>query len=422
MISQTLQIANLHPLVVHLPIGILIIGFLLELLYRNKPSDIANDIIQKVLFIGAISAIVSVGTGWLLGDNGGYDETLLFRHRWLSVVVTVLAVVLYFVKKSNLVFANSLYMPLYIVVLVLIGITGHYGGSMTHGEDFLFTDSSIKKVVIEDAEQANVYTDIIQPIFNNKCVSCHNPAKIKGGLLMDTKENLLAGGDSGSILDSSSQGQVSLFLQRLHLPLEDEDHMPPKGKVQPTSEELALMDWWMDHNHCFDCIAGTLDKSVKIQQLLEGLEEDTSPRALMAKDLQPVPKDWIAQLNNSNIATYPLAEGNPLLDVSLYGRKDLSRKEFKALKKYAKHVVALNLGNSNFNDSLSESLKSFKNLTKLQLQKTAITDKTVDRLKKLEHLESLNLYGDSISNQALAAMEQLPNLKTVYLWQTNISQ
>jgi len=88
----------------------------------------------------------------------------------------------------------------------------------------------------------------------------------------------------------------------------------------------------------------------------------------MAKNLKPVPKDWIAQLNNSDITTYPLAEGNPLLQVSLNGRQDVRQSDFKALKKYAKHVVELNLGNTNFNDTLSKSLSSFKNLTKLQLQ------------------------------------------------------
>ena len=67
MIAQTLQIGHLHPLVVHLPIGILIIGFILEITYRKKPSDIAKEIILMVLLIGAVSAIVSLGTGWLLG-------------------------------------------------------------------------------------------------------------------------------------------------------------------------------------------------------------------------------------------------------------------------------------------------------------------------------------------------------------------
>ena len=422
MIAQTLQIANLHPLVVHLPIGILIIGFLLELLYRNKPSDIANDIVQKVLLVGAISAVISLGTGWLLGDNGGYDETLLFRHRWLAVTFTVLAIGLYLLKKATHVLALKLYFPMYVIVLILIGITGHYGGSMTHGEGFLFTDTTIKKVIIEDVDKAQVYADIVQPIFDNKCVSCHNPLKIKGGLLMNTKENLLAGGDSGNILDSVSGKEASLFMQRLHLPLEDEDHMPPKGKVQPTAEELALLEWWMSHDNCFDCVAGTMDKSEKINKILVGLEEDTSPRALIAKEVDEVPQEWLATLNNANISASKLAEDNPLLLVSLYGRKDIALQDFKALKKYAKNIVELNLGNTNFNDTLSKSLTSFKNLTKLQLQNSLITENTIENLKGLQHLESLNLYGDSISDKALNVLGGLKNLKNIYLWQTNITE
>lgn len=421
MIVQSIQIGHLHPLVVHLPIGILLIGFILEIIYRKKPSEIAKDIIMMVLLIGAFSAVISLATGWLLGEDGGYDETLLFRHRWLAVAFTVFTIVLYFLKKSKTPLALKLYFPIYLIVLIIIGITGHYGGSMTHGENYLFTDNSIKKVVIEDVEKAQVYADIIQPIFNTKCVSCHNSSKIKGGLLMDNKENLLAGGDSGSILDSVSLNEASLFLQNLHLPLEDEDHMPPKGKVQPTAEELALMNWWMEHNNCFDCIAGTLDKSDKINKILKDLEEDTSPRALIAKNLNQVPQDWIANLNNSNISASKLAENSPLVLVSLYGRKDIALQDFKALKKYAKNIVELNLGNSNFNDTLSKSLTSFKNLTKLQLQNTPITDNTIEKLKGLKHLESLNLYGDSISNASLNTLVELPNLKNIYLWQTNIT-
>ena len=422
MIAQSIQIGHLHPLVVHLPIGILLLGFLLEIVYRKKHSTSSKEIILTVLLIGAISAVISLATGWLLGEDGGYDETLLFRHRWLAVTFTVLTTGLYFLKKSKTALALRLYFPIYIIVLIIIGITGHYGGSMTHGEDYLFTDNSIKKVVIEDVEKARVYADIIQPIFNAKCVSCHNPSKIKGGLLMNSKENLLVGGDSGSILDSVSKNEASLFMHRLHLPLEDEDHMPPKGKIQPTSEELTLMKWWIEHSNCFDCVAGTMDKSDKINKILEDLEEDTSPRALIAKKLDEVPEDWLNNLNNSNISASKLAENSPLVLVSLYGRKDIALQDFKALKKYAKNIVELNLGNTNFNDTLSKSLTSFKNLTKLQLQNTPITDNTVEKLKGLKHLESLNLYGDSISNASLNALVELPNLKNIYLWQTNITE
>ncbi|MGB5435723.1 MAG: FN3 associated domain-containing protein [Maribacter sp.] len=421
MIAQTLQIGNLHPLVIHLPIGILIIGFILEIGFRKKPSDTVRDIILMVLGFGALSAIISLGTGWLLADNGGYDETLLFRHRWLAVAFTVLTAGLYFLKKSTTPMAKNLYMPLYIVVLIHIGITGHYGGSMTHGEDFLFADHTTQKVIIEDVDKALVYADIIQPIFDNKCVSCHNTSKIKGGLLMDTKENLLTGGESGSILDSVAPDKPSLLLHHLQLPLENEDHMPPKGKVQPTADELALLEWWMGHDHCFDCLVGTMDKTEQLEKILKNLEEDTSTRALIAKEVGEVPNTWLADLNGSNISASRLAAKSPLILINLFGRTDLTPGDFKALKKYAKNIVELNLGKTNFNDTLAPSLKPFKNLTKLQLQKTTIADKSIDVIKGLEHLESLNLYGTEIDNTGLKKLEGMPSLTHLYLWQTDIT-
>ncbi len=37
-------------------------------------------------------------------------------------------------------------------------------------------------------EEAVVYADIIEPIFQTKCMSCHNSGKSKGELTMETKE------------------------------------------------------------------------------------------------------------------------------------------------------------------------------------------------------------------------------------------
>ena len=27
---------------------------------------------------------------------------------------------------------------------------------------------------------------------------------------------------------------------------DDEDHMPPEGKPQPTADDIALLQWWID--------------------------------------------------------------------------------------------------------------------------------------------------------------------------------
>ena len=421
MILQIISLGRLHPLLVHLPIGILVLAFLMELYFRKKDSGTEQKIINFTLAIAAISTVLSVGSGWLLGENGGYDETLLFRHRWMAVGLAIGSSLLYIIKKNPKTWSKNIYLPLFICVMGLLGLTGHYGGSMTHGEDYLYKNEKTKKVVITDVDKALVFNEIIMPILDDKCVSCHNPNKVKGGLIMTNKEQLLAGGDSGSLL-IAEKDQTPRLIHHIKLPMEDEDHMPPKGKVQLTSPEIQLLEWWISHENCFDCVAGTLDKTEKINDILNSLEEDTSTRAIIAKEVAMVPEDWLASININGPIVTKLAEKNPLLIVNLSGNKSLGKDDLKALKKHAANIVELNLGNSNFNDTISSYLTSFKNLTKLQLQNTKITDKSMESIGDLKHLESLNIYGTDITDKGLEKLTNLSGLKTLYPWNSKITK
>ena len=421
MILQIISLGRLHPLLVHLPIGILVLAFLMELYFRKKDTGTENNIITFTLAIAAVSTVLSVASGWLLGEDGGYDETLLFRHRWMAVGLAVGSTLLYFIKKHPKAWSKNVYLPLFVVVIVLLGLTGHYGGSMTHGEDYLYKDKETKKIVISDVSKALVYNDIVQPILDDKCVSCHNPNKVKGGLVMTKKEQLLLGGDSGSLL-TAENGESPRLIHHIKLPMEDDDHMPPKGKVQLTNHEIALLEWWLSHENCFDCVAGTLDKTDKISNILNSLEEDTSTRAIIAKEVAMVPEDWLNSINSNKPIITKLAEKNPLLIANLSGNKSLGKNDLKALKEHAENIVELNLGNSNFNDTISSILSSFKNLTKLQLQNTKITDKSLEYISDLKHLESLNIYGTDITDDGLEKITGLSNLKTLYPWNSKISK
>jgi uncharacterized membrane protein len=420
MTYLAINIGNFHPILVHLPIGILIFAFLLEAYQRFKPKENITSIIKFAIAIGVLSAIGSIITGLFLEDSGSYDEDALFRHKWMGISMTVVAVLLFFAKDSKNKIVSKLYLPMFVAVMVMLTIAGHWGGNMTHGEGFLTKAITSNKIVIEDVNKALVYNDIIQPILDNKCVSCHNSKKTEGKLLLTTQQELVLGGDSGSILDSIAS-ESPLLLHRIHLPEEDEEHMPPKGKVQLTANEIALLHWWMENDNCFDCVTSDLERNKKIQTYLNDLEEDTSIRALLAKELDLVPAEWLASKQAEGISIQPLKEESPLLLVSLSNRKNLSKSDFNGLKKYAEHIVELNLGYSNFQDSLASSISIFKNLTKLQLQNTAIEDKTLATIDKFDKLESLNLYGTPISDASLAVLKKFPNLKDLYLWQTDIT-
>ena len=58
-------IAHLHPLLVHLPIGILLIYILLEILRRNDKYKMISPVNQILFFIGMTAALLSIITGLL---------------------------------------------------------------------------------------------------------------------------------------------------------------------------------------------------------------------------------------------------------------------------------------------------------------------------------------------------------------------
>jgi hypothetical protein len=53
-------------------------------------------------------------------------------------------------------------------------------------------------------EDAIVFNDLVKPILQTKCMSCHNNKKAKGDLIMETEELLLKGGKTGKLWDSTS--------------------------------------------------------------------------------------------------------------------------------------------------------------------------------------------------------------------------
>ena len=85
----------------------------------------------------------------------------------------------------------------------------------------------------------------VQPILEAKCVSCHREEKDKGSLRMDVAAHFLEGGDSGSPLLPEDPGK-SLLLQRIELPEDDDDLMPPKEPFLSAEEKSLLRRWVLE--------------------------------------------------------------------------------------------------------------------------------------------------------------------------------
>lgn len=244
-------------LLVHLPIGMLAALAVLEIIAWIPRFKNASANAGFILALTAPLAVVTAICGWLLSLGGGYDETLLAWHKWLgtATAVTALGAAILFQRRNFFAYRASLF-----VTVALLMAAGHLGGSLTHGSDYLtrYAPEPVKKLlgisVVKNSSptgsannfsQLPIFTNVIEPIFESKCVSCHGAEKSKGGLRLDSFAALQKGGKDDVAIKSGNAAQ-SPIVQRALLSITDDDHMAPDGKPQLTAAEIAVLKWWID--------------------------------------------------------------------------------------------------------------------------------------------------------------------------------
>src|SRR5207237_4903597 len=94
-----------------------------------------------------------------------------------------------------------------------------------------------------DAAGVEFFEQKIRPVLVDRCFSCHSATaeKLKGNLLLDTREGTLKGGDLGP---SVIPGDLERSLLVKAIRYADEDlRMPPKKRLAP--EQLADFEAWV---------------------------------------------------------------------------------------------------------------------------------------------------------------------------------
>lgn len=133
-----INVARLHPILVHLPIGILIITLLLEILKRKYKGEGYEKAIEIGLLASLASAVLTIATGLLLAEQGTYPDDLTI-HKWFGISTGILTLILYLGHTNKVPLFKRLNVYLVPLTLIAVTATGHLGGSLTHGPDYLFT-------------------------------------------------------------------------------------------------------------------------------------------------------------------------------------------------------------------------------------------------------------------------------------------
>src|ERR1700678_2798599 len=187
VIPQWLQpIGRLHPLIIHFPIVVLIMAMVLEFFRfkeRFRTEKLYHDFTTYLWLTGALFAGLTVIMGLFLSKEPGYEGDTLQFHKWFGASVFFISSIIYWCRNTKWYSSKIARSGAVATVLCLI-IAGHYGADITHGENFILAPVWRPEKKLVPIDKALVFRDVVQPVFEDKCIGCHNPGKTKGGLAL----------------------------------------------------------------------------------------------------------------------------------------------------------------------------------------------------------------------------------------------
>ncbi|RFS16338.1 FN3 associated domain-containing protein [Emticicia sp. C21] len=404
---------RLHPALLHLPIGFSVILVIFLFFKKEFEPKSYTFFVKLLLIITALTSCLTALMGFFLSKEGGYDARLLQWHKWTGVGVSIFTYALTWFYEELSQKARTMQL-LSAGGLILFILAGHFGAAITHGENYVFEALETKEKVASFSQDSSLYQAAIMPILEKKCMSCHNDQKVKGELNMSSIAKILKGGKHGALWKAGDT--TSLLLQRVYLPEEKKEHMPPKGKEQLTIEEIALLTAWIKEG-------ADMKKAVKNYVPLSkakalAFKVSGSQGTERVYEFPEASESVLAEVNTPFCVVNPLANGSPALEAEFFVSKKFDRKSLENLAKVKDQLVELSLAKMPVQDADIALIAKFPNLEKLNLNQTDITGATLDQLAQCKHLSSVALSGTKINKEKLQKLMAHPALSEVFVWNT----
>ncbi|HLK27970.1 MAG TPA: c-type cytochrome domain-containing protein [Puia sp.] len=408
-----------HPLFLHFPI-VLFILFICWIWFVPKrnfhSAELFENISKWLLLATAFTSAITALMGLFLSREAGYNPDSLFWHKWSGALVSVITFLWYAfydrLQTTKIVLAGS---SLFSAIVLLIA--GHQGASITHGDNFLLAPVESNKIKKVPIDEAIVFTDMVKPILDNKCMSCHNNKKAKGDLIMETQQLLMKGGKNGVLWDTSDVN-MSLILQRIHLPVEEKKHMPPNGKPQLNEQEMAILYNWIKRGANFKIKVTELEPTDTLKTIASNIFKSDEEENY---DFSAASDKTIQKLNSNFRAVYSLAKNSPAVAVDFYGAAFFKPEQLKDLLEIKTQLVSLNLDKMPVTDNDLQTIGQLTNLRNLNLSFSKVSGAGLASLNKLTHLKTISLTNTAVKKDDIQQLASLKELRHIYIWNTAVN-
>ncbi|MDZ7690841.1 MAG: c-type cytochrome domain-containing protein [Balneolaceae bacterium] len=205
----------------------------------------------------------------MLAYDGNYSESTIFYHRWGGIWRTVVLALrclhwlLYRAEESKKKRDLNIYRGTLASAVLILTITGHFGANLTHGSRLHHLGIAWNHQTLPDGEFAELVQEVDQhremgtlaetrktrlnvgvaDAFSHKpAIAVTIPMMAEGGLVLNSEEAVMKGGDDGPIIVPGKPDESEL-VRRITLPEGHEDVMPQKGSSLSASQIELIRTW-----------------------------------------------------------------------------------------------------------------------------------------------------------------------------------
>jgi uncharacterized membrane protein len=407
---------RMHPLLVHLPIGMFIMTGIIYVFKHKFEHRTIEDLLRLGIDLSLLTSLLSSIGGLFLSLENADNLDTIDNHKYAAYGFTTLLMILSYTfgNKSRW---NDVLMGIATIVLM---VTGHLGGNITHGVNYLFPQKeAIKTADTIQSDNPNVFLTVIQSILDQKCVSCHKPEKIKGGLLLTDSIGFKKGGENGPIYIANNVAE-SRIAQFLRLPIGDENHMPPDGKVQLTSQEIRIIEHWIAKGASFSKTMKDYPETDSLAIICKSKLEKPKAAEKIYTFAKASPKT-IQSLQSSFVSIKPLSANSPALDVAFFVKSAFKSEKLSELSSIKEQIIKLSMINMPLSTNDIDQITKLGNIEELILNGTPITNQDFGKLAALKNLTSLSVANTSLDRQIESHFSKFTNLKELFVSNTKVT-
>jgi uncharacterized membrane protein len=407
-------IGRLHPALLHLPIGLIVLLPALEITGAKRPAlrEAAGFVLRAALAL----ALPTLVLGYMLAYGAGDTGAIVIWHMWGAIALCIGLMLCLLARPAWERERGFAYPAVLSATLMALLWTGHQGGSITHGSNYLtrYMPTHLRSLFptsgVQGVNQASFYAQNIHPVFEAKCVACHGGGSEKAGLRLDTYDNLMRGGKDGAVI-IPGKPEGSMLLARVTLSPGDAHFMPAEGRTPLTSDEISWIRAWVR--------SGATATATSIPGVSVAEDHADPPPQPVGDYSERMPEiQQMLQGQGAKLVPVSAKPSDGLILRTVDIAPSFGDSQLADFKKFGPYIVEAELGRTAVTDACFETLRTFTHLRILHLEGTSITGSDLAKLSSLAQLNYLNLSGTKVSAQSVAPLRNMPRLHHLYLFNT----